>query len=307
MFKCECGKEFEKPASFNGHKCHCKTHLKATGKYEKYLERNMTASAKTAITLKNKVELRKKEELNNWLAEKHVCQRCGKLLTEKFATGRFCSRSCANSKKCTEDKKAKVSQKLKYIWKNSVTPKTKLINKSKQRRRSIYDASPNTCKICGKIISYKNRKNLTCSTECKSKLISNNSKAAVARHGGNLNPHPNKNCKYGRYKRIECDSSWELAFLKYTLDQGINIERNHDGFKYTFENQTSTYYPDFKIDNVYYEIKNYMFDRVAAKIKCFPKDKVLKVLFYEDIKHCINYCINNYGKEFWNQLYDNRK
>lgn len=36
MFKCECGKEFEKANSFNGHKSHCKIHLEAVGKLDAY-------------------------------------------------------------------------------------------------------------------------------------------------------------------------------------------------------------------------------------------------------------------------------
>lgn len=34
IYKCLCGKEFNNSQSFNGHKAHCKIHLKSTGKLE---------------------------------------------------------------------------------------------------------------------------------------------------------------------------------------------------------------------------------------------------------------------------------
>ena len=50
-----------------------------------------------------------------WLKEKRYCASCGKLLTEYFGTGKYCSRSCANKRiKTTEDK-----QKIKQGMKNS--------------------------------------------------------------------------------------------------------------------------------------------------------------------------------------------
>ena len=41
--------------------------------------------------------------------------------------------------------------------------------------------------------------------------------------------------KKGRYKGYWCDSSYELAFVIYALDEGIWFERNWYSFPYTFE------------------------------------------------------------------------
>lgn len=38
IYRCECGREFTKPNSFNGHKSHCVTHLTITGNLQKRLD-----------------------------------------------------------------------------------------------------------------------------------------------------------------------------------------------------------------------------------------------------------------------------
>lgn len=42
-----------------------------------------------------------------------ICERCGKEHDASFASGRFCSRSCSNGARHTEESRAKISQKLK--------------------------------------------------------------------------------------------------------------------------------------------------------------------------------------------------
>ena len=57
------------------------------------------------------------------------------------------------------------------------------------------------------------------------------------------------------YKNIWCDSSWELAFVIYHLDNNFTIERNKLGLDYNYNNKDRKYFPDFIVDNIYYEIK----------------------------------------------------
>ena len=64
-------------------------------------------------------------------------------------------------------------------------------------------------------------------------------------------------------------------------------------------NKEHLYFPDFIINgNTYIEIKNYMTDIVKAKIDSFPKGLNYKILFGKDLKQCIQYCINKYGKQY---------
>ena len=48
--------------------------------------------------------------------------------------------------------------------------------------------------------------------------------------------------KKGRYKGYWCDSSFKF-------------ERNSESFKYNFQGKDHKYYPDFKIDDTFFEIK----------------------------------------------------
>ena len=52
--------------------------------------------------------------------------------------------------------------------------------------------------------------------------------------------------KWGTYKGIHCDSSWELAYVMYNLDHDIEFERCIDHFTYYDKNGKShEYFPDF--------------------------------------------------------------
>lgn len=121
----------------------------------------------------------------------------------------------------------------------------------------------------------------------------------------------NRNGRYryffGYYKGIKCESSWELAFLVYNLDNNKNIIRNESGFEYEYENGKHLYFPDFIIDNVYYEIKGNFTEKDSAKHKQFPSDKKLIVLKESEMNEYINYCKKTYGDNFYEILYDSDK
>lgn len=115
-----------------------------------------------------------------------------------------------------------------------------------------------------------------------------------------------RNYKYGYYHGILCDSSWELAFLLYHLDNKSNIKRNTDYFEYIYNDKVHKYFPDFIIDNVYYEIKGRYFDPVEAKLSQFPKDKTLILIDKNKIQKYVSYAKNTYGKDFY-KMYDRNK
>lgn len=121
-------------------------------------------------------------------------------------------------------------------------------------------------------------------------------------HGGYI-PTSARNVKYGTYKGYFCDSSWELAFLIYQLDHNVDIRRCAECFTYSFGDKLHKYYPDFIIDDIYYEIKGRYTDRDYIKIEQFPKDKQLCVIDKTNIYKYISYCKANYGVNFA-ELYD---
>lgn len=105
--------------------------------------------------------------------------------------------------------------------------------------------------------------------------------------------------KYGTYKGYYCDSSWELAFIMYCIDNGIDVERNTSVyFEYDVGNKRYKFYPDFIIGNVFYEIKGGYDKNIEYKLKCFPSNKILVLINKDGIKKYLNYAKSTYGLEF---------
>jgi hypothetical protein len=98
----------------------------------------------------------------------------------------------------------------------------------------------------------------------------------------------------GRYKNFWCDSVWELAFVVFCLDHKIPVQRNVLKFPYIYQNERSNYTPDFIIDTTFVEIKGYDSGRWLAKQSQFPSDKLLLVLYKEDLEHIFLYVETQY-------------
>lgn len=158
-YVCECGKEFDNLQKFNGHKSHCQIHyLHKYGNDQKYaeqkkLEKYYLSQGPKEISNKSK-KLREDSRLK-WEMEKHTCERCGKVMTEKFGSGRFCSRNCANKRVQSNRTKTKISIKIKL---HSVL--------KHQHTKDNYDSNPKYCKYCAQKIPYERRYYSTCSKEC---------------------------------------------------------------------------------------------------------------------------------------------
>ena len=177
LYKCECSKEFVERQSFNGHKCHCEIHLKATGKYDRIISIQKTAYAKSRKTyFKNKVrrdeekQKLKSKKLEDWVSEQHTCEHCGKVMTEKFGSGRFCSNKCSHSRVQTKSTNEKRSQTL-QVCMNSPEQIKKRKNNTKELVKK-YKENPNYCKVCGKKLPYEKRRRKTCSKKCKNTILS---------------------------------------------------------------------------------------------------------------------------------------
>lgn len=109
--------------------------------------------------------------------------------------------------------------------------------------------------------------------------------------------------KKGWYKGFFCDSSWELAYLIFCLDNNISIKRNTAQRQYMWQGKLRTYIPDFIVDDKVVEIKGYRTDQWLAKLEYNPD---VIVLYEEQMKDVLLYVINKYGKDFVN-LYENRE
>ena len=297
QYVCDCGRVFDKPNSFNGHKSHCKVHLEKTGRLHVRNKVDSEIGLKSGQTLKSRHRKLTEIKLNQWVEEQHICETCGKIMSTKWGSGRFCSKSCANTRSHSQITKDKIK-------KNSLDgAKCGAISKHNKALDKYY-SSPNICNVCKSIIPYEFRYRKTCSDNCFRVLMSTYSKESVITHGGNINQIGFKSHIQGNYKGFHCDSTWELAFIVYHLEHNILFERNKEYFPYLYEGKEHNYFPDFKIGNEYIEVKGYVDEVVKAKIEQFPKDKKLVMLQYNEMKPMIDYCIEKYGNNYWEALYE---
>ena len=83
------------------------------------------------------------------------------------------------------------------------------------------------------------------------------------------------------------DSSWESIFANYLNQNNIKWIKNKKSFKYIFENEEHSYYPDFYLEDfdLYVEIKGRETERDKAKYKVVDNLLVLKAREITDILH----------------------
>lgn len=108
--------------------------------------------------------------------------------------------------------------------------------------------------------------------------------------------------KSGWYKGYWCDSTYELCWLIYQLDNNVIPIRNKIGFSYIYNSREYKYYPDFIINNVFYEIKGYETEKDLFKYKAIT-DRKLIVLKKPDLMHIFEYVNKKYTRNYIT-LYD---
>lgn len=106
--------------------------------------------------------------------------------------------------------------------------------------------------------------------------------------------------KKGWYKGFFCDSSWELAYVVYCLENNIDIKRNTEKRQYVWEGKIKNYIPDFTVQGTMTEIKGFKTEQWLAKLEANPD---VKVLYEKDLEPVLEYVKNKYGKDFIN-LYE---
>lgn len=127
-----------------------------------------------------------------------------------------------------------------------------------------------------------------------SRTMKLNKNAGGKRHGSGRG-------KKGYYNGIFCDSSWELAYVAYHIDNNIDIKRCEERRKYIFNNKEHIYIPDFVVGSEIIEIKGYSTKAWQAKLKYNPD---IKVLYYQEVKFYIDYVEEKYGNNWINILYN---
>lgn len=122
-------------------------------------------------------------------------------------------------------------------------------------------------------------------------------------------------CRKYIYNELSFDSSWELAFYIYNIDNNNDIVKcDSQHFTYYYNDKVYYYFPDFILNGEYIDIKgdhfvnsegvlvsvykNTNLDKLKCKYKCIIDNNV-KLLFYNDIKPILNYCINRFNDNKW--------
>lgn len=224
---------------------------------------------------------------------KYICEKCGKLVIEKFGSGRFCSRKCANSHIQTKEQNERRSIKLK----NNPAGFASLKYKIKRKKNAIdkfnlYLKNPNKCTVCGKILDYKHKFNKVCSKKCLKIYLSK--KTGGYREGSGRSNH-------GYYKGIYCASTYELVYLIYCLDNNIPIKR-FDGCLIFNKDK---YFPDFILNNIIIEIKGYKSSNLEKQIRVAKENNYqIQVKFKEDLEKEFNWVKTHYNYKKLSDLYD---
>lgn len=321
MCKCQyCGKEFKNYLGLAGHKRHCK--LNPNYNEQEYKEKCLQIGKKSGQTIKEK-NLLKEENIKK--ERKLICKKCGKeyilnLTDKEYNKGnykKYCSRSCANSRIHSEETKKKIGLKVKNSEKFQINNKLAIIRREQKRipkqinkikkykirykkisKTKIIIEHEYICKNCGKKFTNLDNRNINskiyCSKECKHEWLS--------KHTGGYRIGSGHS-KSGWYKGIKCDSTWELAFLIYHLDNNLFIKRCDEKRKYIWNKKEHIYYPDFITDKGIIEIKGYKTEQSEEKRKQNPD---IINIYKEDIEFYLNYIKEKYGKPLI-ELYDNSK
>ena len=270
-----CGKECKHHSALKSHEKFCKANPTIDDKYKPYEYKGICQKCG-----KEFIKIYKN------LSEFNRCKRKGKL-------SKFCCLSCANSRVISEEVKEKIRNGRKLFdethpkyWQNLYSEFTKT---GKHQKR--------VCKECGKTYDYVKKSGMSylyCCKECKHKYLSKHT--GGYRKGSGFG-------KSGWYKGIHCDSSWELAFVVYHLDNNLYIERYKGVRKYTFNNVEREYHPDFVTDAGIIEIKGYYTEQVKAKQK---QNEDIIIIDKIGITPYLKYVELHYGKDF-TYLYDDSK
>lgn len=114
-------------------------------------------------------------------------------------------------------------------------------------------------------------------------------------YGREFNKHVHA---YYKYNEVLFDSSWEVYFYAYCIDNAINIKREPYGIEYFLKDGSKhKYYPDFEIPCGLVEIKSSfkMNLELDEKKECMKSNRVI-LIDDERIKFFKNYFEQKYGK-----------
>lgn len=276
-----CGKEFSTSQKLGGHVSRCRNNPKYLETTEKIVNKR-TLSVNTYLT-------------NCVICGNNFVVTCNENIWKLGKYKQTCSKKCAH--------------KLTVLNTNKKVKNVKISN-SLTGRRILNKKFYGICSYCGKEFEYNRLSNGRLSRKrycCHEHMLLGRHKklsdACKRNNFGGLNPETtHKHYKRGRYKGIWFDSSWELAFLYYYIDNNIEIQRNSAKLKYLFKEKEYNFYPDFIINNEFYEVKGFWTDRNIAKKEQYPN---IHWITRNEIKFYLDYVESKVGNDWINILSNN--
>lgn len=110
--------------------------------------------------------------------------------------------------------------------------------------------------------------------------------------------------KKGWYRGFFCDSTYELVYVIYNLDNSIEFKRCERVYTYTYNGKQHRYYPDFELaDGTLIEIKGYHTKRVDAKTASVT-DRSINVLYEKDLAYAFDWVRAHYQFKDISDLYE---
>lgn len=153
----------------------------------------------------------------------------------------------------------------------------------------------------GKIVNHQKGKLRTTQEKQKiSQTMKNNPNAGGLRRGSGRG-------KKGWYNGFFCDSTYELVYVIYNIDNNIQFRRSELKYQYQHNNEIHVYHPDFELeDGSLVEIKGYYNKQVEAKINSV-KDRKITLLMEKDLCYAFDYVKNHYTYDKLEELYNGIK
>lgn len=228
-----------------------------------------------------------------------ICLNCSTPISYKNRANKFCGHACAASftnrgREHSPETKAKQSVASKAVtaaWTEEFREGRRRLAMTTIGKRTRIE---HPCPQCGKSILGPR---VSCSIQCYKEGAQRRALDAIGTGRG----------RRGRYQGIDCQSSYELAFVIWHLDRGYKIERSTLSITYRYGDRWRKYRPDFSIGEVTYEIKGYMDKLSKAKFKAIRKTGIaFELILATDINPYLDYVCLRYGKtrETIHELYD---
>lgn len=212
------------------------------------------------------------------------CEKCDKDHDGKFGSGRFCSKSCSNSRERTTEFREKVSTKLKIIRQPIECINCRISFKPKKKFQAYCS------RLCAQKINIKK------AHESQKENPPNWSEINRKSYANGNNYVAGGTTKWLNYKNIKVQGSYELRMC-YILDEMLlrkdikSWEYTKDKYPYVDTDGTvRTYLLDFKVnlndDTFYYiETKGYQKDNDLLKWKAVKQLNInLVIAFDKDIR-----------------------